>query len=82
MKKLIFVFLSSLLILSIIACYTVSPTGEPCPPCFGSGKCNQCQGQGRRQEDGRCRTCRGDGKCIACGGSGRYTRISIPGVPN
>ena len=82
MGKVIIFLLSVLLIMSIIACSTVSGTGEPCPPCFGSGRCSHCNGHGSRREDGRCRTCNGNRNCIACGGSGRYTRITIPGIPN
>ena len=79
MSKSIIALLSILLILSIISCYSISSTGEPCPACYGSGKCNYCQGFGSTREEGRCRTCGGRGKCIACNGSGVYTRVIVPG---
>ena len=77
--KILIVLLSILCILSFVSCLTASPTGEICPGCIGSGKCNQCYGIGSISGEGKCRTCGGSGKCIACGGSGRYSRISVPG---
>ena len=51
-----------------------------CPNCNGSGKCPQCQGEGRT----RCTTCNGIGtlaaSCPNCRGSGRNDDGSICGV--
>ena len=78
MSKMIAFLISVLLIILIISCYSTSFTREPCPPCYGSGKCNICRGVGYTRDEGRCRTCSGNGKCIACGGSGIYSRVIAP----
>ena len=78
MSKNLFTLLSILLILLIISCYSTSSTREPCPACFGTGRCSYCHGIGNTRDGGRCRTCGGRGRCIACNGSGVYTRVIVP----
>jgi hypothetical protein len=82
MVRKIIICLIILLVLSLSSCYTNSSTGESCPACYGTGKCNNCFGIGYIRGDGKyekCRTCNGTGKCIACGGSGIYRRVLVPG---
>jgi hypothetical protein len=72
------IYLIILLVLSLLSCYTYSSTGDSCPVCYGTGKCNYCFGTGYTREDGKCGVCGGNGKCIACGGSGIYRRVIVP----
>lgn len=70
-----------IILLALTSCYTYSSTGESCPTCHGSGKCNYCFGTGSTREDGKyekCRICNGTGKCTVCGGSGIYRRVIVP----
>ena len=52
---------------------------EDCPLCYGSGKCNTCNGTHRiNYQFGsgtlECPNCRSDGRCSHCGGSGKVTK--------
>jgi hypothetical protein len=42
---------------------------EPCPACDRTGRCQRCDGSGRRLLF-RCSACRGSGRCNVCGGPG------------
>ena len=48
---------------------------DPCNDCHGSGKCQQCRGTGRRNDEyvqGTCNVCQGSGKCRQCQGVGKW----------
>jgi hypothetical protein len=57
-------------------CETTGRIERDCRSCDGSGKCDRCEGSGKRKQeigDDRihCTTCRGSGKCGSCSGVGK-----------
>jgi hypothetical protein len=81
MLRKIKVLLIILLALSMLSCYTYSKTGESCPVCYGSGKCNYCRGIGYIIKEGECLKCNGTGKCTYCAGTGRLVTGLWPFSP-
>jgi len=57
-------------VMLIAAVWMAGKYVEPCPSCFGSGKCTLCGGTGKGIVWGDCLKCGGRKKCQECGGVG------------